>query len=262
VSVSVTDFPALKGFVETRIKPEANYELAVARGVDTFPLLASWQRGKGRVVAFTSDNNGRWSADWVRWRAYQRFWTDLVASVRAEPTEGIKNIPFDLRHSVEGSALDIEVAVFEDLGQALLSAVVTNPQGEESTISLEQAAKGRFKAVVPGALAGVYRVALRTNQEMHRFAPVAFEVSGEAFGERRGEGFRIPLLEDLAAVTGGQINPGPEAIEKLVLVRKEQTRLMHYLLLAAVVLFLLEVLSRELGIRRFPLPRTMRRRTS
>jgi hypothetical protein len=182
--------------------------------------------------------------------------------VRAQPSEGVRNIPFDLRHSVEGSALDLEVAAFEDLGQAMLSAVATTPQGVQSTVAFEQVAKGRFRASVPGALAGVYRVALRTTEEEHRFAPVAFEVSGEAFGERRGEGFKIPLLEDLAAVTGGQINPEREAIEKLALVRKERTRLIHYLLIAAVILFVLEVLSRELGIRRLRLPRMLARKRS
>src|SRR4029453_17867344 len=41
------------------------------------PLLAQWQYGLGRSVAWTSDSTGRWAADWVGWNGFNRFFSRL-----------------------------------------------------------------------------------------------------------------------------------------------------------------------------------------
>jgi hypothetical protein len=63
--------PQLHGYVASSIKDSAQMVLASHRGD---PVLAGWQYGLGRSVAFTSDAGNRWAANWVGWEAYNRFW--------------------------------------------------------------------------------------------------------------------------------------------------------------------------------------------
>jgi hypothetical protein len=50
------------------------------------PLLAAWQYGLGRTVAWTSDATGRWAAGWVSWEDFSRFWGNLVRWVFPPPS--------------------------------------------------------------------------------------------------------------------------------------------------------------------------------
>jgi uncharacterized membrane protein len=250
-STSVRSFPPLRGFVETRIRPEANFELAVASGVELYPLLASWNFGKGKVAAFASDNNGRWSALWVPGGRFAEFWTSLVDSTRATSEERAKNIKFDLRHYVTRDALTLDVAVYDDIEPATLLADLVLPDSTSREARFERVSRGRYQLTLSEADAGTYRVALKTSgpAPLGRFTPVGFDVSGELFGERRGLGYNIALLEQLARTTGGRINPGAEDLATLAATRKEITDLRPYLLSLALIFFLLEIVRRELGFR-------------
>lgn len=34
------------------------------------PILAEWQYGLGKTIAYTSDTSGKWAGDWARWNEY------------------------------------------------------------------------------------------------------------------------------------------------------------------------------------------------
>ena len=55
-------FPSLLGYNGTTAKPAAQTVLVTARDD---PLLAQWQYGLGRSVAWTSDSTGRWAKSWI-----------------------------------------------------------------------------------------------------------------------------------------------------------------------------------------------------
>ena len=46
------------------------------------PLMASWNYGKGKAVAFTTDLSGRWSREWIHWIALERFWGKIFDWLR------------------------------------------------------------------------------------------------------------------------------------------------------------------------------------
>jgi uncharacterized membrane protein len=69
-------FPQLRGYNGTTAKPAAQTVLVTARDD---PLLAQWQYGLGRSVAWTSDSTGRWAHDWVGWNGFNRFFSQLVS---------------------------------------------------------------------------------------------------------------------------------------------------------------------------------------
>ena len=80
--------PRLLGYNGTTIKSAAQLVLVSPRDD---PLLAQWQYGLGRSVAWTSDSTGRWAKNWVGWPGFSRFFTQLVAwTFPGDETDGIE----------------------------------------------------------------------------------------------------------------------------------------------------------------------------
>jgi len=74
--ISLNSLPVFMGYNKTLSRPGA--ELLAQVGEDNDPLLACWEFGKGRVVAFTSDAAPHWGSDFIRWTYYQRFWNQVI----------------------------------------------------------------------------------------------------------------------------------------------------------------------------------------
>src|SRR4029077_13385483 len=66
-SLGNPSYPPVLGYMETELKPGAQLDLLIPREDRKAPLLASWQYGRGRAVALTTDLEGRWTRSWVSW---------------------------------------------------------------------------------------------------------------------------------------------------------------------------------------------------
>ena len=79
-------YPVLYGTVASTAKSRAEVPLVTPEGD---PLLAHWQYGLGRSVAFTSDARSKWAKDWVSWDKYRQFWiqTALWSVRRLQPSD-------------------------------------------------------------------------------------------------------------------------------------------------------------------------------
>jgi hypothetical protein len=249
VSTSLRSFPILRGFVETEEREAAETELIVRNDEGAYPLLASWQVGKGRSIAFTSDANGRWSSDWLRWEQVQEFWSDIMES--AQVREGAKRqsqLQFDLRSWVEGSDVVIDVALFEDVAGKPVRAVLDTPRGESKAVDLAPIRPGHYQARVPNALAGTYKANLSVGDA--QLPPVAWDLTGELFGERPHRKPELAVLSEIARRTGGMVDPSAETLKSYMRQESERKTYSHELLVAALALFFLDVLLRVLaGVR-------------
>jgi uncharacterized membrane protein len=68
-------WPDLLGYNRLRAKPEAS----VIAEIDGDPLLAVWEYGAGRAVAFASDCGPHWAPpEFVEWDGYARLWSQLA----------------------------------------------------------------------------------------------------------------------------------------------------------------------------------------
>ena len=107
-SLAAGGLPQLGGYLVTTPKDLADV-LLVSDAAD--PLLARWQYGLGRAVAWTSDLRGRWSDAWIQWPGTAQLFSELVGWTIA-PAQG------PLRLSVRADAEDGHVTVDEtDAGQ-------------------------------------------------------------------------------------------------------------------------------------------------
>jgi Ca-activated chloride channel homolog len=232
------DLPSLSGYVATTRKDRAVTALETQRG---HPLLAHWQYGLGRVVAWTSDAQQGWASDWAHWSSAPQFWSQLVRwSLPAPVTSSFLpsvSVGADGRSvslSVQSLRADGHFADLQDTRATILS-----PDGSARELALPQRAPGEYGLDTSVGAAGEYRVLFKQggSEEVAAFAtPDAVE--------RHSVGTNLRLLEQLATSSGGHaldeptdLRPGNGA--------GPVVELWPWLLLAALVLLPLDVFLRR-----------------
>jgi hypothetical protein len=242
-------YPPLLGYVATSEKPRAETPLLTAQGD---PLLAHWQYGLGRAVAFTSDARAKWGSQWIGWARYQTFWSQLANwSLRRVETGSL-----DAQVAIEQGSGLIRVEAMDAAGNYLnfldLQAVVVGPKGGRELVPLKQTAAGRYEAAFETRETGAYLVHLR---EMENGELRASQVIGAnldhspEFAESRPN---LARLERLAEIGGGKLlsrdfdadNPFERDRHKTF----QPVDLWEWLLKFAVILFPIDV-----GVRRIQL---------
>ncbi len=260
VSTRIGSYPSLRGFVQTAERESAQTELLVRDAEGAHPLLASWNYGGGRVLAFTSDANGRWSANWMRWERIHEFWSDLVAAARGRDLERAPaRIDFDLRTWVEGSDLVIDLALFAEIGSRAIQGVVLKPDGSKVTVDFVADKPGHFMGRLTRATAGTYRANISLasgsaldNQGLNskQLPEVAWEIDGADFGERPHRTPDFSLLNDIAQQSGGLVDPKPDDLVAFLHQEQDKKSYAHEFLLISLSLILLEFFLRVLGVKR------------
>ena len=84
--------PPLYGYVATSPKDAAQTILVSAKDD---PVLAAWQYGLGKAVAFTSDATGRWAREWIDWDQFPQFWGQVVRYTIGDPNASALNVSVD-----------------------------------------------------------------------------------------------------------------------------------------------------------------------
>lgn len=150
------ELPELHGYVLTTPKDPATVALV---GPDGDPIIASWQYGLGRVLAFTSQVAGAWSRDFVASDVFPQLWSQIVRDA----------LPFALMPGVhaslepEGDNLRVRVVALAEDGSAdvgrAFDAQITGPNsGTSTTIRLEEVVPGRLEAELALDAVGTYSV--------------------------------------------------------------------------------------------------------
>ena len=195
-------YPQLLGYVATSKKPRAETPLLTMQGD---PLLAHWQFGLGRAVAFTSDAKAKWGSNWIRWEQYQTFWSqianwslrrietsDLATEVVIQQGQGI----------ISAEAIDLKGDFRNFLD---LQAVVIDPKGERELVVLSQTAAGRYEAKFETKETGAYLVHLRQIENGEIKSSQAIGANLDHSPEFENSRPSQARLERLAEVGGGKL---------------------------------------------------------
>lgn len=142
--VPLNAFPTLTGYVATTPRAAADVVLQSPQGD---PLLATWEYGLGRVLAWTSDAQGRWTAGLLSWPSANLFFGDIVRYSLPEagdPTlQAEMQVQGDHTHllvttpSVSGSEVTIN-AVAPDLSDRQVTLASTGPDRFEGDLPTDQ----------------------------------------------------------------------------------------------------------------------------
>ncbi len=259
--ISATEYPTLRGYVCTTPKARAEIPLVTDKGD---PLLAHWQYGLGRAVAFTSDAKAKWATDWMGWEKFRQFWSQIAQwSLRR-----IENADFNTEVSVDKGEGNISVEAIDVQGNFRnflnLQTVVVSPKGERQTVRLEQTGPGHYEAKFPTKEVGAYLMNLMDLKDGELRGSQILGASVNYSPEFSASEPNLNLLRRLAESGGGKVLE-PE-IDNPFLHNRLKTfqprDLWEWLLKFAIILFPLDVAVRRIQLDReewLKATRTLRR---
>jgi hypothetical protein len=245
-------FPALKGFVATDLKPGAHLSLFVNSQGQRAPIIASWKFGNGKTLAVTTDASGRWSSLWVENGVFTPLWDDLLAWMTPQ-TAGEQK--FDVALGYHSGRIDMTLTDYSenlDASGRPINVRVTGPDGAKFEAILSQEAPGELAGSIDAPKPGTYYIELKSLQGKGKetfnqtFPPLAYTVSAAVNAELPRPEPNYNLLEQLASATGGRLNPSPQ---ELAMTRPEFERSTPEsipFVVAAMLLLIAEALIRRL----------------
>jgi uncharacterized membrane protein len=241
-------FPQLLGYNGTTAKSAAQTVLVTARDD---PLLAQWQYGLGRSVAWTSDSTGRWARNWVAWDGFSKFFSQLVGwTFPGEETGGI-----EASFVTRGQSTTLRVESVGDDGSPrdfyATRAVIVGPDLEPLDKALVQVAPGVYEVPLGEVDPGAY--ALRISQTRPGSAALGRTVGlvAPTAAEYRLLGANQALLATLRAATGGRAIELPEEPWRHDLATTNSfTQLWPLLLILALLMWPLDIALRRVSLGR------------
>jgi hypothetical protein len=249
--ISASEYPKLLGYVATTPKARAETPLWTDKGD---PLLAHWQYGLGRAVAFTSDAKARWARIWLDWEKYRQFWSQIGQwSMRR-----LENADFTTEVAVDKGEGLINVEALDEQGNFRnflnLQAIVASPKGQRQTVRLEQTGPGHYEARFPTKEVGAYLLNLMDFKDGQVRGSQVIGTSVNYSPEFNTAEPNFNLLRRIAETGGGKIlDPMIPAVNPFSHDRQKtfQPRdLWESLLKFAIILFTLDV-----GVRRIQIGR-------
>lgn len=240
----ITQAPALEGYVTTSPKDRAEMALVSHRGD---PVLAAWQYGLGRTVAWTPDAAGRWSAPWMADQLFPRLWGNILSWV----LPAVNTSPLQINTRIEENG-DVQINVddpsrWQEVVNYLLK--ITGPVGQTSDVELVPAGPGRYTARLPAPKAGAYLInVISPNGRGHTLAAQSSLVIPYP-AEYKETGVDLSRLGEIAEAGGGEVLSFPEQAfaPNLAPVRASRD-LSSLLLILAGVLWLLDIAGRRLRL--------------
>lgn len=202
--------PAMTGYIVTADRE--GLALTTARTAEDDPLVAQWQHGLGRSVAFTSDAAPRWSSDWVSWGQYKQFWEQHIRWAMRPTGAANLNVATETR----GDSTHVVVTALDSSGDPLNFAAfrgaVVDPTLKPQAFELTQTAPGRYEGDFASNKPGTHIVTLRYDAAaVEGGEPDRGSVQAAVLrpypDEYRALEDNAPLLRQVAELTGGRVLP-------------------------------------------------------
>ncbi|HET7030902.1 MAG TPA: VWA domain-containing protein [Candidatus Limnocylindrales bacterium] len=240
--------PQLLGYNGTTAKSAAQTVLVTPRDD---PLLAQWQYGLGRSVAWTSDSTGRWAKGWLGWQGFSKFFSQLVSwTFPGEETGGI-----EATFVTDGNQTKLRVESVAEDGSPRdfysTAVAMTTPDLTSKAIGLAQVAPGVYEAPIGELDPGAY--VIRVSQTRPGDTPLGRTLGlvAPTPAEYRFLGTNESFLATLRSATAGREVDAPEEVWVHDLrVNAATTDLWPLLLIIALLLWPLDIALRRVSIGR------------
>jgi uncharacterized membrane protein len=251
ILTGITAVPPLYGYVGTSAKGTAQ---VILRTHQDDPLLAAWQYGLGRSVAWTSDATGRWAVDWVPWNGFPVFWTQAVRWTISPARDSVVETVVDFSGEQARLTADVRGSNGTFLNNLAAEANVIDPEGEVVNLTLQQVAPGRYEADFTPSSDGAYFIRVSGTSSDDGETTVG-QTSGWVLGyspEYQQFEADPQLLETISELTGGRNLGEQDATAFDHTLPSEVTRrpIWHWLTLLAVVLLPFDIAVRRLVLSR------------
>lgn len=206
--LSASGVPALSGYIVAAERE--GLSVVTLRGQENDPILAHWQYGLGKSVAFTSDTGVRWAKSWTGWAKYRAFWEQHIRWAMRPSGSA------DMRVSTEerGDQTKLIVEALDAQGERLnfvgFEGRVVAPDGEAKGVSLRQVGPGRYEGSFDSELSGAYVASFRYRAPSADGATVKEGTIQAAISKPYADEYRTlqdnsALLKMVAERSGGRV---------------------------------------------------------
>ena len=212
-AVQTLPSPIMTGFTPDQLPPLTGYDFAEAKpdaqvilvSQRDDPVLAKWQYGLGRVVAWTADDGGDLADQWAAWGRYDEFWANVLRWSLPDPEHSAINLAVnrdgpDLLLALTTNT-DASPGDYVDLTG--LTARISDLQGTlADNVRLEQTGSGQFQIRIKAGSPGAYQLQMLDSGGNPVGTPLGFVLpnSPELLPSPSG----ATLMRSIAATTGGR----------------------------------------------------------
>ena len=210
--LSTQDIPRLGGLVLTSPKSDSRVQMPLVRATKdgNDPVLAHWQEGLGKTVAFTSGYWPRWGQRWTQWAGFSKLWAQIVRwAMRQDPASD-----FETFTRIEGDSGRIVIEALDKdagfLNGLVVQSSVIQPDGSAVPVQFTQTAPGQYEATFPVSQTGQYIAGVDVRQvnpttgRQERLGFIDTGVSIPFSPEYRELSTNEALLNQIADLTGGR----------------------------------------------------------
>jgi Mg-chelatase subunit ChlD len=252
ILAGITETPSLHGYVASSAKDLAQVILESDKGD---PILATWQYGLGKSVAFTSDATGRWGRDWARSKIFPTFWVQAVRYTINDSLNSALQMTIKSQGEKAGITLDARSRTGDFLNGYQIKANIVSPNGEAQNVTFTQVAPGRYESEFIPKEQGTYLIHFSGTTDAGNGSASFAETTGWALSyspEYQRIDPNPDLLLRLSALTKGEVaTPRPADIFKHDLKATHASQpIAPLLLLIAALLLPFDVAVRRLIITR------------
>ncbi|HTX22145.1 MAG TPA: VWA domain-containing protein [Candidatus Aquilonibacter sp.] len=243
--------PSLGGYNLCYLRPTANLA-AVTDDEYKAPVVASWNAGNGRVLCYLGEADGKYSGDFAKWNQAGEFYSTLARWVagKHQPLPDDMLLTQEIRDGVCFVQLHLDperkADPFSNLPQVKVLHGLPGAAPAKDTVSLQWKNADLLEAAIP--IAGretVLNTVEIPGQQPVTLPPVCLPYSPEFAPDQPGRGANA--LAQIATTTGGEERVEIPKIWEELPVKSRYVVLAPWLLVAATILFLLEVLERRTG---------------
>ncbi len=237
-----------KAFIATKMKSGAS-ELAFhydEEEMEKFPILAAWQYGLGKTVAWTTDVTGEWSQNYSGNNSFAKMWANIFSYITTVESDS----EVYAKTEVNGNSATVTYHAKGNVPGSTVEMTVTDVDGIEQTITLNPVGvneyRGNFSLDKPGAyVVGVKRYDGNGQQIYEESATtVAMMQYSEEYRVEKGVGEQT--INELKSLTGATIITEPaEAFNYIMRRSKGMRDMTPFLLVFAMVFFLYNIFYRR-----------------
>ncbi len=239
--------PTLYGYIATSEKELAQVYI---HSHEEHPILAGWNYGIGRSIAFTADVKPGWGAAWIEWENFGKFWGQVVNRV-LPAAGGATDFDLNVTPRNGGGEVHIDTASTVATYGLTFDVRVARPTAEGEVVELRRVTPTQYSGDFPMQERGTYLVTAQKNRDgqVESTATESLVLSYPA--EYAEFETNRQLLNELASRTNGIFEPSPEQIAQRRGRAIEHLRPLSFeLLIVSLILFVLEMILRRLSIAR------------
>ena len=231
--------PQLHGYVATTEKETAQVFI---RSHKDEPILAGWNFGLGKAIAWTTDVKPAWAKEWIPWQNFGKFWGQVINWTLPAAGAGTD---FDLRVSMHHGRAEVNIDT-RTPSEASYKVHIVGPDRVSKIVEIQQVTPTRYNGTFQMQDSGSYIVTAEREGDTLRSTETLSLPYPAEYAEFQVDTVSLKML---AAETAGIHEPTPTQIAAPAGVPIErQASLAQALLVVAAILFVLEMILRRFSI--------------